>query len=74
MRFRAVKLFNENGRRASRMLSQDTDDLDPGFNRIFGYLREFHQLALAVALWIAYRKLIEHRVTGKEFPLVRFKA
>lgn len=30
MRFRAVKLFNENGRRASRMLSQDTDELDPG--------------------------------------------
>jgi putative YhdH/YhfP family quinone oxidoreductase len=30
MRFRAVKLFDENGRRASRMVTQSVDDLDPG--------------------------------------------
>ena len=30
MRFRAVKVFNEDGRRVSRMVTQGIDDLDPG--------------------------------------------
>lgn len=30
MRFRAVKVFHEDGRRASRMVTQNIDDLDPG--------------------------------------------
>ncbi|TAK72445.1 MAG: acryloyl-CoA reductase [Betaproteobacteria bacterium] len=30
MRFRAVKVFHEDGRRASRMVTQGIDDLDPG--------------------------------------------
>ncbi len=30
MKFRAVRLYNENGRRVSRMVEQTMDDLDPG--------------------------------------------
>ena len=51
-----------------------TDDLVPGLDRIFFYLREYYQLWLVAGLWLAYQAFIAQRLTGKDYPLIIFRS